>query len=115
MQGSPFPNALVADFPTVSRSLTTWQASPRKTLTPSLPGLNPCNLGLFLRCLQSAAGPGTPLVTGGTSWNHNTCRGWPESLSDMGAERILIAENVVFGLHFQAPGPGFIVLEAAWL
>lgn len=85
-----FPNALEADFPTVPRSLTTQQASPLKTLTPSLPGLNPCNPGLFLRCLQSAAGPGSPRVTGGTSRNYNTCRGWPVSLSDLGAERTII-------------------------
>lgn len=46
------PNTPKADFPRSPWCLTAQQASPLKMLTPASQNLNPCNLGLFLRCLQ---------------------------------------------------------------
>lgn len=95
-----FPNALEADFPRAGLST--------EGADPTLPGLSSCNLGLFLRWnrwripeLQHLQGLASVSVRLGNRKDHYL---W-----------VLIAENIVLGLHSQAQGPGFILLQAPWL
>lgn len=84
---------------------------------PSLPGLNPCHLGLFLSCLQIGSQSGKPTchkVAGPSSATLARVTARLGSRKDH-HPWVLIAEDVVFGLDVKAQGPGFILLSAAWL
>lgn len=62
------------------------------------------------------------LQQGGWSQEYNTCKGWPGSLPDLGAERTIICGCLLqrmlcldFLTRPRAQGPDFILLSAAWL